>query len=202
MKSEFQGICPLCYKPVTANAESRKITSTDQSETYHAACLQEYVHAHADESTRTNSIGVSLLEHFKELVIGYDPKKREEWIVQNKNEWEFYGNAAKHTREDFRLPLKYVAEVMGISVARLKRFEAGEPVRDAKLLYQGYISALYIVDLERRLQTAQASINELEQQLETATDLLIEDEISKITYALLQQTTNEQAERDDQHEHS
>jgi transcriptional regulator with XRE-family HTH domain len=202
MSDQFQGICPICYKPVRTVEKSRTITNDDRSETYHDRCIIQYVSDRLPKHVRDQ--GLSIVEEHVNAIMLNDYKrrlKRVEWVKQNKSEWEYYGSWTQCTRKEYGLTLKQVAHCIGISVARLKRFEAGMPVRDAKLLYQGYISALYINELERKVQAAHAFIEDQEMRLKIATDLLVENEVDKITYAMISEAKKEQVERDGQHEH-
>lgn len=148
---EFKGVCPLCYVPVKAGEDSRtlQLERNGQTETYHGACIRKYLYEHMTEAQREQSVGLSILEQYQKLIIGHDPTKREDWIADNQSEWFWKGLALKSKRDEYGVTLKFMADVLGVSQSRLKRFEAGEPVRDAKLLYNSYILLFSKRELEQ-----------------------------------------------------
>jgi ribosome-binding protein aMBF1 (putative translation factor) len=68
---------------------------------------------------------------------------REEWIASNLTERKVVGEFMRGIREDFGISIQAMAKSLGISIARIKRFEKGEPVRDGKLIYSAYILKIY-----------------------------------------------------------
>lgn len=68
---------------------------------------------------------------------------REYWIAMRMDEWLAVGMTMKEMREEMNLTIRDMAKSLGVSIARLKRFENGEPVRDSKLLYSAYILKIY-----------------------------------------------------------
>lgn len=145
---DYKGLCPLCYKPVKQEDESREIMLGTRTEFYHASCLHDYVRKNSDE-TNTPSIGLSLLEQYKQLIIGNDPEKREAWLESQSVLWGAQGQVIKEMREHFECSISYVAKELGISVARMKRFEAGKPIRDANLLQQAFYLWVFGENLKR-----------------------------------------------------
>lgn len=67
---------------------------------------------------------------------------REFWINLRLDEWQAIGSTMKDMREKMNITVRDMAISLGVSIPRLKRFEKGEPVRDAKLLYNSYILKL------------------------------------------------------------
>lgn len=60
------------------------------------------------------------------------------FILDNQSKWRDRGYLFKSLRESENLTRSYVATQLGISHGRLKRFEDGQPVNDAKLLEYAY----------------------------------------------------------------
>lgn len=169
MDDQFQGICPICYKPVRAVENFRTIKNDSRSETYHDSCINQYVSDHLPQHVQNQ--GLSIFAEYVDAVMFNDYKrrlKRVEWVKSNISFWKETGDICKLKREEYGIALKHVAEAMGVSLARLKRFEAGKPVRDAKLLYTGYSSLLYIHHLEQRLRYAGTVIDDQEIRIEHA----------------------------------
>lgn len=135
---EFRGVCPLCYLPVKHDHDFREIQNADKKEVYHAPCLHDWVNKNTPEDADTLNIGFSLLEQHKQLILGFNSGKKEQWIASQMSEWQNNGMELRYIREYYGVTLTTVSKELGISNARLKRFEQGEPVRDAKLLYAAY----------------------------------------------------------------
>lgn len=165
---EFQGVCPLCYRPIKSSEEIKTVQSMDREETYHSLCLLDWVKKNTPERADTQGIGMTLLEEHKKVFIGHSMQKRETYMTTKYFEWKAHGEHFKMQREEHGIALKHIASAMGVSTARLKRFEAGEPVRDAKLLTQGYVSLLYIYHLEQRLKVSTAQIENNQATLHNA----------------------------------
>lgn len=64
---------------------------------------------------------------------------REFWIALRLDEWQAVGITMKEMREQMDISIREMAKELGVSIARLKRFEKGDPVQDSKLLYNAYI---------------------------------------------------------------
>ncbi|QSO55465.1 helix-turn-helix domain-containing protein (plasmid) [Alicyclobacillus curvatus] len=58
---------------------------------------------------------------------------------EHKSVWETEGEILKQLRMARGLLVSHVAEGLGVSPGRVKRIEAGEPVRDALLLKKAYM---------------------------------------------------------------
>lgn len=166
-EKQFQGVCPLCYKPVRSLEDFRTLQGEGRNETYHAACLHQFIQYNSAEGKKDASLGLSLLEQYKGLMLP-SVEKRESWISENKYNWLATGQILREERETYGIALKHVAAALDVSIARLKRFEAGEPVRDAKLLLSGYSNLLYIYQLEFRLKRSNDLIEENQIQIERA----------------------------------
>lgn len=146
---DFQGLCPVCYKPVKTGEDSRELLNGDRKEIYHAPCLHQFVKQNAPKEPDKVNIGLSLLEQYKQLLIRDNPKKRQEWVESQSNLWQVRGEIIKKMREHLGCSITSVARQFGISVSRLKRFEAGEPIRDAKLLEHTYYIWVFGESLKR-----------------------------------------------------
>ncbi|WP_257349073.1 helix-turn-helix domain-containing protein [Pseudalkalibacillus decolorationis] len=65
-------------------------------------------------------------------------KKKAAFIIENQKEWYQRGLPFKEAREEKGLPMSFVANELGISPGRLKRFENGDPVSDSRLIEKAY----------------------------------------------------------------
>lgn len=65
-------------------------------------------------------------------------RKKILYAVANWKEWAEIGTSFRQRRETLGLSMAGTARKLGIGWGRLRRFEAGEPVRDAKLLARCY----------------------------------------------------------------
>ncbi len=65
-------------------------------------------------------------------------RKKILYAVANWKEWAEIGASFRQRREALGLSMAGTARELGIGWGRLRRFEAGEPVRDAKLLARCY----------------------------------------------------------------
>lgn len=184
--TEFQGLCPICYLPVKVTEDSRTIENDSRQETYHANCVHKYV---ADRlPTGLQNAGLSILEeHVQKIMLEHLERrmKRLDWVSSNISSWLEKGNAAKHCRESYGKTLKATARELGISPGRLKRFEEGQPVKDANLLFNAYTAVFYNLELELRLQYADKVIAEKEQQYEIAYNLLVDKEVERIKQSMI-----------------
>lgn len=87
------------------------------------------------------------------LMLGADIRKTRErarrYVERNQNHWQAKGAIFRNWRESLGLTVSQVARALGISPARVTRFENGEPVRDARLLESAYSMLLAGVGGER-----------------------------------------------------
>jgi ribosome-binding protein aMBF1 (putative translation factor) len=60
------------------------------------------------------------------------------FVLEHQETWQEIGSYFKEKREAYGLTEYAVAKHLGVSTGRIKRFEAGEPVQDAKLLESAY----------------------------------------------------------------
>lgn len=60
------------------------------------------------------------------------------FVLEHQETWREIGDYFKEQREAYGLTEYQVAKHLGVSTGRIKRFEAGEPVKDAKLLESAY----------------------------------------------------------------
>jgi ribosome-binding protein aMBF1 (putative translation factor) len=141
---EFLGLCPLCYKPTNTSDDVRTIKNGEINEIYHALCIYGWSIRNA-----VSGAGMTVLEKYKHLVVR-DISKREEWIASNLLEWEVVGEVMRGMREELDISNRVMAKELGVSIARIKRFEKGEPVRDAKLIYHAYLLKITAEDTRRR----------------------------------------------------
>lgn len=66
-------------------------------------------------------------------------KGRQKFIDANTNQWNLEGAALRELREHHGISVYQVAKALGVSIPRIKRLEAGLPVRDAVLLQRAYL---------------------------------------------------------------
>lgn len=111
MDAPFQGICPLCYKPVEAKDDFSSFKKGDQKDTYHARCLHELVQQQHESD---------------------DPNEEQP-------DWADVGEILKNKRLELELDESYIATSLGISVERVRQFESGFPQRDKKLICCSYL---------------------------------------------------------------
>jgi ribosome-binding protein aMBF1 (putative translation factor) len=60
------------------------------------------------------------------------------FVLEHQETWREIGGYFKEQREAYGLTEYQVAKHLGVSTGRIKRFEAGEPVQDARLLESAY----------------------------------------------------------------
>jgi transcriptional regulator with XRE-family HTH domain len=63
---------------------------------------------------------------------------RKDFILKNQQEWAERGKRLKDIRINNEWTISLVANNLGISPGRLKRFEEGMPVMDSKLIEKAY----------------------------------------------------------------
>lgn len=66
-------------------------------------------------------------------------KGKQKFIDANRDRWNLEGSALRELREHHGVSGYQVAKALGVSVPRIKRLEAGLPVRDAMLLQRAYL---------------------------------------------------------------
>lgn len=66
-------------------------------------------------------------------------KGRQKFIDANTDRWNLEGAALRELREHHGISVYQVAKALGVSIPRIKRLEAGLPVRDAMLLQRAYL---------------------------------------------------------------
>lgn len=168
--NEYKGLCPLCYMPVKSDEESRTLENGNRKESYHAHCLHEYVKQNTPEKTTLESPLLLILEQYKHLIINSNPEKRNEWIATQSQNWEYLGQYFKDMRELLGLSVKHVAKCLAVSPARIKRFESGQPVRDANLL----CSAYNLLIMYSSAPLDRPELKALVEQRKTASESLVE----------------------------
>lgn len=65
-------------------------------------------------------------------------QRKADFISENTPNWRKIGNTYKSLRESLDIPINVVSSVLQVSTNRIKRFEAGKPVQDAKLIASAY----------------------------------------------------------------
>lgn len=113
----------------------------NQTDKFLGLCPACYKPIKANESIGTINNG-GMLELCHALCINKGAN-REEWIASNLIEWKVVGEGMRGMREDYNISIRDMAKSLGVSIARINRFEKGEPVRDAKLIYSAYILKIY-----------------------------------------------------------
>lgn len=165
---KYNGLCPICYKPVKQEDDSREISAGDRTEFYHTSCLHTWVNEDTPEDTNMHSIGMTLLEEYKRIIVGDNRENREMWIASKMDEWQTHGLYLKSLREGFGISVAEVAKKLCVSTPRIKRLERGEPVRDAKLLRRSYYLLMHYIDLDFKFNTyvsATEALNEVNEAL-------------------------------------
>ncbi|WP_169835252.1 helix-turn-helix domain-containing protein [Planococcus faecalis] len=80
--------------------------------------------------------------------------RRELHILVNERTWQEKGALIKEMRESYGITIKDMANHIGISPARVKRFETGQPVNDAKLIEAAYRNYFKYLNLNRIIREA------------------------------------------------
>ncbi|MGM0899409.1 MAG: helix-turn-helix domain-containing protein [Bacillota bacterium] len=80
----------------------------------------------------------------KKLFKNHHPlvSKKELHIQEHQRVWRQKGSLLKNMRKNAGITVADMARHLKVSPGRLYRFEAGEPVRDAKLLEASYLSVM------------------------------------------------------------
>ena len=82
---------------------------------------------------------------------------RELFIQENQQDWKAKGDRVRGMREKAEVSPKEMADYLKISVGRIRRFEAGWPVQDAKLIEATYRLVLKYMELSKAI----SEVNEL-----------------------------------------
>lgn len=154
-KKDFNGLCPLCYKPVQRAEDSIQLETGHSKEIFHCVCLQQqYTEMQvANSPVPAHPVFVQyeqLIQQYKPLNDSDNQVQREKWMSFRLDEWKAIGDTLGEMREHLQCSVSYVAKKLGISAARLKRFEAGDPVKDAKLLENAYFCWLNSENIYRQ----------------------------------------------------
>ena len=80
----------------------------------------------------------------------------DEWVEEQSQEWQEIGEECKALRKVRGVSVKEIASLLGISEARIYKFENGQPVRDARLIESSYKMAVNIVHLRNHVQGMRA----------------------------------------------
>lgn len=64
---------------------------------------------------------------------------KQKFIDANRDRWNLEGAALRELREHHGVSAYQVAKALGVSIPRIQRLEAGQPVRDAMLLQRAYL---------------------------------------------------------------
>ena len=65
------------------------------------------------------------------------------------NEWQYTGMYFRKERETRGILVTHMANFLGVSVAKLRRFENGEPILSAKQMETTYKTLLTLIDLQK-----------------------------------------------------
>lgn len=68
--------------------------------------------------------------------------RKEMYVLQNQRIWKQKGALLRKMRKEAGISVANMAAHLKVSSRRLYRFEAGEPVRDAKLIEASYINVM------------------------------------------------------------
>ncbi|OMD92749.1 helix-turn-helix domain-containing protein [Paenibacillus odorifer] len=71
---------------------------------------------------------------------------RIKYMRDNKSYWESQGLAAKELREKWSCSLANLAENIGVSESKLRKYESGKPVTHAKMLGKAYVIYFKLLD--------------------------------------------------------
>lgn len=94
-----------------------------------------------DDMTLEEQIGIRVREN-QEAHRRFVEEHREEWIRQ--------GRGYRRAREALRVTRREMRQMIGASESTIASFEAGNPVQRRPLIESSYITALRLIELQRR----------------------------------------------------
>jgi DNA-binding XRE family transcriptional regulator len=104
------------------------------------ADIYSFPNGKSERSNGTEQAWMEHAENFRASLAGaIHMRDVRPYIEQCKPVWETEGNILKQLRIARGLLVAHVAEGIGVSPERIKRLEAGEPVRDSVLLKKAYM---------------------------------------------------------------
>ena len=75
---------------------------------------------------------------------------RRRFVEEHREEWIRQGRGYRRAREALRVTRKEMRQMIGASETTIASFEAGNPVQRRPLIEQSYITALRLIELQRR----------------------------------------------------
>lgn len=148
-KDNFKGLCPVCYKPIFNIEETTVLNSDEGSETYHSSCVKNWLNQKQSDG-HSVEVATSILEKYSHVFVGSNREKIQTWMNSQTRDWWSTGQSMRQMRESAGISLNDTARYLGVSIARLKRFENGGAVRDAKLLRSAYINLTTFFENQRK----------------------------------------------------
>ncbi len=94
-----------------------------------------------DDMTLEEQIGIRVREN-QEAHRRFVEEHRDEWIRQ--------GRGYRRARETLRVTRREMKQMIGASESTIASFEAGNPVQRRPLIESSYITALRLIELQRR----------------------------------------------------
>jgi DNA-binding XRE family transcriptional regulator len=73
---------------------------------------------------------------------------RMKYMKSNADKWKDEGEKCKKLREEWSYTVSELAEYLGVSETKIRKFESGKPVTHAKLLSMAYINFFKLVSLQ------------------------------------------------------